>query len=95
MNLIGERVRARRKALRMSRATMTARISLVSGGKWIPGTADLARIEGELRAVLTTELLVISEVLETSPVDLLGGTGWNQVVGKLVEAERNAASKNS
>lgn len=80
MNLIGARVFARRKSLRITRETLVARIASSTGGRWRPGTADLARIEGELRAVHTTELLVLAEVLETTPHDLLGGEGWNQVV---------------
>ncbi len=83
MNLVGAQVLARRKALRITRATMAARIATVSGGNWLPGTSELAKIEREDRSLLSTELLVLAEVLETTPHELFGGTGWSDVVRKL------------
>lgn len=95
MNLVGAQVLACRKVLRITRATMAGRIAKISGGAWRPGTSEIAKIEREKRTLLTTELLIISEVLETTPHDLLGGTGWSQVIKKLVEAGGLAATKDS
>ncbi len=78
MNLIGSRVLTRRRSLRMTRETMIARMAAVAHGECNIGTADLARIEHEQRTVITTELLVIAEVLGTTPHELLGGTSWKK-----------------
>lgn len=79
MNLIGAHVLARRKALGMTRNTMIARIAYITEGQWTPGTADLARIEEELRAVHTTELLVLCEVLKVTPGEIIGHHTWSDL----------------
>ncbi len=65
---------------------MAARIATVSGGDWLPGTSEIAKIEREDRSLLSTELLVLAEVLETTPHELFSGTGWSDVVRKLTDA---------
>ncbi len=89
MNMIGNRVLARRKALRLTRETTIARIAAVTHGECNLGTADLARIENETRAVITTELLAIAEVLEMTPHELLGGVSWTEASVNAKEAHNS------
>ncbi len=74
MNLIGTRVRERRKAQQWTQDTLCARIAVVTEGAWNPEWRDIVRIESGTRKVSDLELLVLAAALECSAAWLLQET---------------------
>lgn len=71
MNIVGARVRERRKGLQWNQDTLCARIALATGGAWNPEWRDIVRIEGGTRKVSDLELLALAKALECSAAWLL------------------------
>ncbi len=71
MNLVGLRVKERRKALQWNQDTLCARIATMTAGEWNPGWRDIVRIEGGTRKVSDLELLALAQALECSAAWLL------------------------
>lgn len=73
LNLIGERVKARRKAINMRQNEFIKKIAGVTGGNWTPSRVDVTRIETGLRSCLDTETVAIAAVLDIDVLWLLVG----------------------
>ena len=72
MNVVGPRVRERRKGLHWNQDALCARIALATGGVWNPEWRDIVRIEGGTRKVSDLELLALAQALECAAAWLLG-----------------------
>ena len=76
-NLVGERVRLRRKALRLTLRALGGRIADVSAGftdeQWNPFDHEIAKIEKGQRICSDLELLCLANALECDPCWLLMG----------------------
>jgi hypothetical protein len=73
-NLIGQRVKQRRLALKMKRGQMNAALAAITNGEWNPDPQIVQAIEIGRRRVYDTELVALCKVLRVSPVWLLTGT---------------------
>ena len=73
LNQVGERVRERRKALKLTRDALMARLSHFSEGGWLGDVADVYRIERGQRSVHDIELVFLAKALECDPCWLLLG----------------------
>lgn len=68
-NICGERIEIRRKQLGMKQKDLLAQLQL----KGIDINASgLSKLEGQTRSVLDKELIALSDVLDVSPLWLLG-----------------------
>jgi len=76
MNVVGLRIRERRRGLGLEQDELCARIAGITDGRWNPGWQDMSRIENGARTVTDLEILALSEALGCSPSWLLvGDTG--------------------
>jgi hypothetical protein len=75
MNVVGERVYERRRALKLTQDGLCARLAAVTAGAWNPDRRDIFRIEDGRRSVYDTELLALGEALEVSASWLLSEVG--------------------
>ena len=75
MNLVGTRVRERRKSLNWNQDALCARIALATDGFWNPEWRDIVRIETGTRKVSDLELLALAKALECSAGWLLQEAG--------------------
>lgn len=71
-NAIGERVRVRRRELKLTQDALCARLTSYSGGGWSPTEADVYRIERHIRIVSDLEMVVVAAALECDILWLLG-----------------------
>lgn len=67
MNQIGDRMRERRKELKLSQDAVCGRVALATSGRWNPDWRDMVRIEGGTRIVSDLEMLALAEALECDP----------------------------
>jgi transcriptional regulator with XRE-family HTH domain len=71
-NLVGPRVRARRKELKLTQDALCGRIARLTGGQWNPSPGDIYRIQTGTRIVSDIELVVLAAALECELLWLLG-----------------------
>ena len=71
-NLVGRRVRERRKELKLTQDALCGRLAEVTGGEWNPTVYDIVRVEGQRRIISNLELVCLASVLDCSLFDLLG-----------------------
>lgn len=74
-NIVGERVGHRRRALRLTKALLTARLAAATGGGWNPTMKEVHRIEAGTRSVLDVEALALASALGCSVGWLMTGEG--------------------
>ncbi len=75
MNQVADRVRQRRRALKMTQERLCGRLADVTDGAWIADRQEVFRIEAGGRIVSDVELLALAKALECSPCWLLTGAG--------------------
>jgi transcriptional regulator with XRE-family HTH domain len=82
-NQIGERMRERRKALRLTFRGLGGRVAAASDGlfddAWVPDDQELARIEKGRRVCSDLELVALARALECEPCWLLVGEAGGQI----------------
>jgi transcriptional regulator with XRE-family HTH domain len=71
-NLVGPRVRIRRKELKLTQETLCARLALLTEGRWNPSPGDIYRIQTQTRIVSDLELVALATVLDCDLLWLLG-----------------------
>lgn len=72
-NLVGARVRARRRELRLTQDQLQGRLGYVTQGQWATSGQEVLNIERGERTVLDVELMALAAALECSPLWLLTG----------------------
>jgi transcriptional regulator with XRE-family HTH domain len=72
-NIVGQRVKERRKALKLTQDQLQGRLSLVTEGRWAVSGQEVLNIERGLRTVLDVELMALAKALDCSPLWLLSG----------------------
>lgn len=73
-NIIGARVKERRRALKMTQDQLQGRLSLVTEGQWAISGQEVLNIERGIRTVLDVELVALARALECDILWLLGLT---------------------
>ena len=73
MNRIGERVRRRRKEIKMRQGSLLGRLADVTDGGWNPTPQEVLRIENGTRTVTDTEVIALAKALACDPCWLLVG----------------------
>jgi hypothetical protein len=73
LNVVGPRVRERRRTLGLKQHSLAARIAAVTGYRWTPSTLDVTRIETGIRTCADTEVLAIAAALACDPGRLFAG----------------------
>ena len=74
MNLVGERVRQRRRELGWTQDNLGGTLARVTEGQWAPSRKEVGRIEDGERVVCDTELVALASALQCSVIWLLTGT---------------------
>lgn len=69
MNIVGQRARDRRKALKLKQDELCGRLAETTLGKWAPSRLDIYRIERGDRLVSDLELIALAAALDCT-------TGW-------------------
>lgn len=72
-NLIGRRVKERRKQLRLTQDGLNARLATLTGSAWNPKSQEILHLERGTRLVTDVEVLVLAKVLKTSVQWLMTG----------------------
>ena len=72
-NLVGERVKERRKELKMTQDALNGRLAFLTGSAWNPKTQEILHLERGTRLVTDIEVLVLAKALKTSTQWLLTG----------------------
>jgi transcriptional regulator with XRE-family HTH domain len=73
MNQVADRMRQRRRALKMTQERLCGRLADVTQSKWLADRQEIFRIEAGGRIVSDVELLALAAALECSPCWLLTG----------------------
>jgi transcriptional regulator with XRE-family HTH domain len=73
LNVVGARVRERRRALKMTQDQLQGRLSYVTDGAWAVSGQEVLNIERGQRTVIDVELLALARALECSAHWLLTG----------------------
>jgi hypothetical protein len=73
MNQIADRMRQRRRALKISQTRLCGRLADVTEGQWSADRQEIVRIELGGRIVSDVEILALAKALECSPCWLLTG----------------------
>ena len=73
MNVVGERVRLRRKDLKIKQKDLLGKLAYVTEGKWNPTEQEVLRVEHGTRTVTDTEVLALALALDCEPQGLLLG----------------------
>lgn len=73
LNVVGERVRERRRALQLTQDELQGRLGYATSGAWAVSGQEVLNIERGLRTVLDVELLALAKALECSAMWLLMG----------------------
>jgi hypothetical protein len=73
LNVVGTRVRQRRRDLKLKQDQVCGRIAASTDGEWSPGWQDLSRIENGARLVSDVEVLALAQALECDPCWLMVG----------------------
>ena len=71
-NLVGKRVRERRRELNSTQDALCGRIAEVTSGHWTADRLEILRIENGTKGVLDLELLALAAALECDACWLLG-----------------------
>ena len=75
LNQLADRMRMRRRSLKMTQEAFCGRIASVSEGLWVPARMDVVRIENGGRIVSDLEILTLAKALACSACWLLTGEG--------------------
>ena len=70
-NVVGPRVQARRKQLKLTQDALCARIAHATAGLWNPTEADIYRVESQKRIVSDLELIALCLALECDLLALM------------------------
>lgn len=73
LNQIAERVKERRRAMRLTQDGLCGRLAYVTGGKWNAERQEIVRIEAGGRIVSDVELIALARALDCSPCWMLLG----------------------
>ncbi len=73
-NLVGSRVRSRRKELKLTQDLLCGRLADLTQGRWNPSPGDIYRIQTRTRIVSDLEILALALALECDVLWLLGLT---------------------
>lgn len=73
LNILGERLRQRRQAMKLTQDAVGARITVKTEGAWNAGRREILRIENGTRSVSDLEILALADALECDPCWLLRG----------------------
>jgi transcriptional regulator with XRE-family HTH domain len=73
LNQIAERLRSRRRVLKLTQETLCAKLATVSAGRWVANRKEIVHLEAGTRIVSDIELLMLAKALECSPCWLLTG----------------------
>jgi hypothetical protein len=74
-NIVGERLRERRRTLKLTHAEMIQGIANVSGGQWEPKLIDYKRLEAGRRTCIDVEAVCLAKLLNCAAGWLLGDAG--------------------
>ena len=79
VNQVAERVRTRRKQLKLTQDAVCARLALETQGRWNADRMEIYRIEMGTRIVSDLEMLALARALECTPLWLfLGDQGTRE-----------------
>jgi transcriptional regulator with XRE-family HTH domain len=73
LNQIADRMRSRRRVLKVTQEQLCGRVAGASEGRWVPARMDIVRIENGGRLVSDLEILILAQALDCSPAWLLTG----------------------
>ena len=73
LNQIADRMRIRRRALKVTQEQLCGRLADVTGGRWIAARKEIVHLEAGTRIVSDLELLALANALECRPSWLLTG----------------------
>ncbi len=73
LNLIGPRVKERRREIGVDANALCARLDVDTNGRWRPKRDDLYKLEAQVRIVSDLEMLALATVLEVDVIWLLFG----------------------
>jgi transcriptional regulator with XRE-family HTH domain len=73
LNQIADRLRQRRRSLKMTQERLCARLADVTEGRWIAARKEIVHLEAATRIVSDLELLALADALECAPCWLLTG----------------------
>ncbi len=73
LNQVADRMRARRRLLKMTQERLCGRLSDVTQGRWIAARKEIVHLEAGTRIVSDLEILALADALECSPSWLLTG----------------------
>ena len=83
MNIIGQRLKSRRKVSGITQEQLCGRVASVSEGSWNPSRYDVRRIEAGTRTVSDVELIALAAGVECSVSLLLYGTEEEPSISEL------------
>lgn len=73
LNQVGQRVRERRRYLKLTHDAVNGRLADLTAGRWNPAPQEILHIERASRMVTDLELVALAEALECNPCWLLTG----------------------
>lgn len=73
VNAVGERVRQRRRELKLGQDALCGRLAEASEGRWVPDRREIYKMESGTRSVRDLEVLALARALLVSPCWLLTG----------------------
>lgn len=73
LNQIAERMRTRRRVLKMTQERLCGRLADVTGASWVAARKEIVHLEAGTRIVSDLELLALAQALECSASWLLTG----------------------
>jgi hypothetical protein len=73
LNQVADRLRLRRRTLKMTQERLCARLADVTGGRWVAGRKEVVHLEAGTRIVSDLELIALAAALECAPAWLLTG----------------------
>ena len=74
MNLLGSRLKRRRKDTRVTQDNLCGQVAYITEGAWLPTRHDIYRIEAGTRTVSDAEIIALAAVLGCSLAWLVCGT---------------------
>jgi hypothetical protein len=73
-NLVGPRVKERRKELKLTQDELCALLARLTDGEWNPSAGDIYRIQTQTRIVSDVELVTLAKALECDLLWLITGS---------------------
>jgi transcriptional regulator with XRE-family HTH domain len=73
LNQVADRMRIRRRSLKITQEQLCGRLATATEGSWVPARMDMVRIENGGRIVSDLEIFALAKALECSPTWLLTG----------------------